>query len=200
MLHSRYLGYGMSKTRNLDTKNRLEELYTNAIRPQLMQKLALKNIMEVPKLSKIVINMGAKEAVSDSKILQVGEHVISAITGQKPIRTKVKESIAGFKIREGMDIGVMVTLRGKRMYAFLDRLISLALPKVRDFQGTSIKLDGRGNYNLGIKEWNIFPEAEAAGAAEKAHGLNITIQTTAKQDAHAFELLKSFGMPFRKTK
>lgn len=182
------------------TKNRFEQLYKEKIRPELKKNLALDNIMEVPKVSKIVINMGAKEAVSDSKILQIGENVISAISGQKPVRTSAKKSIAGFKIREGMDIGVMVTLRGKRMYAFLDKLINLALPKVRDFQGVPTKLDGRGNYNLGIKEWAIFPEAEAAGAGEKSHGLNITIQTTAEKDAHAFELLKSFGMPFRKTK
>lgn len=190
----------MSKAQKLGTQNRLDELYKKTLRSQLQQTLSLGNIMEVPKISKIVINMGAKEAVNDAKILQVGSAILGAVTGQLPVRTKARKSIAGFKIREGMDIGLMVTLRGKSMYAFLDKLINVALPKVRDFQGIPTKLDGRGNYNLGIKEWSIFPEAEAAGAGEKSHGLNITIQTTACKDAHAFELLKGFGMPFRKTK
>ncbi len=181
-------------------RTRLEELYTTSIRPSLKESLKIDNIMAVPGLSKIVINVGVKEAVGDSKAIQTVVNVIRAISGQEPVKTEVKKSIAGFKIREGMQIGVMVTLRGKKMYEFLDKLVNLSLPKVRDFQGVSTRLDGRGNYNLGIKEWNIFPEAEAAGAGEKMHGLNITFQTTATSDAHAFELLKSFGMPFRKNR
>jgi large subunit ribosomal protein L5 len=181
-------------------KNRLDELYSKTLRQQLQKQLALKNIMQTPKVEKIVVNLGAKEAVADSKILQIAVSVISAITGQMAVRRKARKSIAGFKIREGMDIGVMVTLRGKKMYAFLDKLINIALPKVRDFQGVPTKFDGRGNYNLGIKDWSVFPEAEAAGAGEKPHGLNITIQTSAINDEQGFELLKSFGMPFRKGK
>ena len=190
----------MKKVHQDSTQNRLEQLYKQSLRAELKKTLMLNNIMEVPKLSKIVLNVGAKEAVNDSKIIQVCETILGAISTQKPVRTKARKSIAGFKIREGMDLGVMVTLRGKHMYAFLDKLINLALPKVRDFQGVSTKLDGRGGYNLGIKDWAIFPEAEAAGAGERTHGLNITIQTSAKSDAHAFELLKSFGMPFKKGK
>ena len=188
----------MNKGRVLSEKSRLEELYTSTLRPQLKETLKLSNIMEVPKVSKVVVNVGVKEAVADSRVLQTVMQVVGAIAGQLPVKTIARKSIAGFKIREGMQIGVMVTLRGKKMYAFLDKLINLSLPKVRDFQGVSTKFDGRGNYNMGIKEWNIFPEAESAGASEKAYGLNITIQTTALTDAQGFELLKSFGMPFRK--
>ncbi len=181
-------------------KNRLDEKYKATIRPQLQEKLQLGNIMEVPKISKIILNVGVKEAVNDSRALQHAEQILRAISGQATVRTKARKSIAGFKIREGMQIGVMVTLRGASMYAFLDKLISLSLPKVRDFQGVSVKLDGRGGYNMGVKDWSIFPEAEGAGALERSSGLNITIQTNAKKDQHAFELLKSFGMPFKKTK
>ena len=188
----------MDKRSVLSEKPRLEQLYTTKLRPELKETLKLANIMQVPKVSKVVINVGVKEAVADSRILQTVVHVVGAITGQVPVKTKARKSIAGFKIREGMQIGVMVTLRGKKMYAFLDKLINLSLPKVRDFQGVTTKLDGRGNYNLGVKEWNIFPEAESAGASDKSYGLNITIQTTAITDAQGFELLKSFGMPFRK--
>ncbi|HBL98454.1 TPA: 50S ribosomal protein L5 [Candidatus Dependentiae bacterium] len=179
--------------------NRLKAFYETTARPNLQKTLGLENIMQVPKISKIVINMGVKEAVSDSKELQVVAKVLEAIAGQAPVKTAAKKSIAGFKIREGMNIGVCVTLRGPRMYTFLDKLISLSLPKVRDFQGIPSKLDGRGNYNLGIKEWNIFPEAESAGAGEKMHGLNITICTTAQSDEHGLALLKELGMPFTKT-
>lgn len=189
----------MKRTQQLGGgKNRLDEMYKSTIRPQLQEKLQLNNVMEVPKISKIVLNVGVKEAVNDSKALQNAEQVLRAIAGQAPVRTKARKSIAGFKIREGMQIGVMVTLRGENMYAFLDKLINVSLPKVRDFQGVSTKLDGRGGYNMGIKDWSIFPEAEGAGALEKSSGMNITIQTTAKKDMHGFELLKSFGMPFRK--
>jgi large subunit ribosomal protein L5 len=178
-------------------KSRLHELYVTQLRPQLKESLQLGNIMEVPKVTKVVINVGAKEAVADSRALQVIEQGIVAIAGQASVRTKARKSIAGFKIREGMALGVMVTLRQRKMYEFLDKLINLALPKVRDFQGVSIRFDGRGNYNLGIKEWSIFPESDLI-PGDKLYGMNITIQTTAKNDQHAFELLKSFGMPFRK--
>jgi large subunit ribosomal protein L5 len=177
---------------------RLDQLYKKTIRPQLKESLKLGNIMEVPQLSKIVLNVGVKEAVTDSRVLQTVIQVIGAIAGQTPVKTLARKSIAGFKIREGMPIGVTVTLRKRTMYEFLDKLINLALPKVRDFQGVPVALDGKGNYNLGIREWGIFPEADGAGVSEKAFGMNITIQTTARTDEQGFELLKSFGMPFRK--
>ena len=176
---------------------RLEELYNKEIRSQLKEKLSLKNVMEIPKISKIVVNVGVKEAVSDSKILQTVIKIVGKVTGQQPVRTISRKSIAGFKLREGMPIGVRVTLRKKSMYEFLDRFINLSLPKVRDFQGVPTKFDGRGSYNLGVKEWIIFPEVDY-DVADKLFGMNITIHTTAKEDLHGFELLKSFGMPFRK--
>lgn len=178
-------------------KARLEELYNSTVKPQLQKQLGLKNVMEVPKVSKVVINVGSKEAIGDSKVLQVIESALIEIAGQKPVRTIAKKSIAGFKLREGMPIGVMVTLRGRVMYEFLDRLISLALPEVKDFQGVPRKLDGRGNYNLGIKEWSVFPEVEYS-VGDKIRGMNVTIQTSAKNDEHGFALLESLGMPFRK--
>lgn len=179
------------------SKARLEEQYTNDFRSQLKKDLDLNNIMLVPKLEKIVLNVGVKDAVSDSKSLQKVEEVLQLISGQKPVRTKAKKSIAGFKLREGMPIGVKVTLRRKTMYEFLDRLINIALPKVRDFRGVPTKFDHRGNYNLGIKEWAIFPEVDYETAG-KMRGLNITIATTAEKDQHARALLEKFGMPFRK--
>jgi large subunit ribosomal protein L5 len=178
-------------------KARLEELYNTEIRSQLQKDLGLKNVMEVPKISKIVVNVGVKDAVKDSKVLKDVVDVISKITGQLPIKTEAKKSIAGFKLREGMPIGVCVTLRKQMMYEFLDRLINIALPEVRDFQGVNNKFDGRGNYNLGIKEWSIFPEVDFS-VGDKICGLNITIQTSAKNDEHGRELLKKFGMPFKK--
>lgn len=181
---------------NQKEKARLHQEYVAKIRPQLQKELKLDNVMQVPKLEKVVLNIGVKEAVADSRVLQTVLQMIGNITGQTPVKTFAKKSIAGFKIRQGMPIGVMVTLRKKKAYEFLDKLINLALPKVRDFQGVPTKLDGRGSYNLGIKEWNIFPEADTT--AEKVFGLNITIQTTAKNDEHGFALLKSFGMPFKK--
>lgn len=188
----------MKPRANVDVsdKSRLEQMYTQKVRPALKQSLALSNIMQVPRVEKVVVNIGVKEAVADSRILNTVMQTLDSITGQKSVRTLAKKSIAGFKIREGMPIGVRVTLRKRMMYEFLDKLINLALPKVRDFQGIPTKLDGRGNYNLGIKEWSIFPEADTT--AEKVFGLNITIHTSAGNDAHAFELLKSFGMPFSK--
>jgi large subunit ribosomal protein L5 len=179
-------------------KSRLEEHYNKNIRPGLQSKLGIENIMQVPKLAKIVLNVGVKDAVTDSKVLKSVSDVIARVAGQAPVRTVAKKSIAGFKIREGMPLGVMVTLRRNKMYDFLDKLINLALPNVRDFQGLSSKMDGRGNYNLGLKEWTIFPEAER-GSLENVYGLNITIHTTAGQDNYALELLKGFGMPFKKT-
>lgn len=179
--------------------SRLEELYVKDIRPQLQTKLGLTNIMEVPKIQKIVLNVGAgKEAVADSKVLQSIVDGLGKIAGQSPVKTLAKKSIAGFKLRKGMPIGVRVTLRKARMYEFLDRFINLALPKVRDFQGVPAKFDHRGNYNVGIKEWTIFPEISYE-VSEQIYGMNITICTTAKKDEHVHELLKSFGMPFRRT-
>ncbi len=177
-------------------KARLNKLYTENLRSDLQQTLGLKNVMEVPHITKIVVNVGVKEAVTDSRILQHVAKVVAAITGQLPVQTYAKKSIAGFKIREGMPLGVMVTLRKKRMYEFLDRLINIALPNVRDFRGVSSKLDRRGNYNLGIKEWTVFPEA-GSEVGNKVYGLNITICTSTDSDQHASTLLKSFNMPFR---
>jgi large subunit ribosomal protein L5 len=178
-------------------KARLEELYGATIKPQLQKKLSIKNVMEVPRITKIVLNVGVKDAISDSKAIQSVYDTLMKIAGQVPVRTYAKKSIAGFKLREGMPIGVKVTLRGQRMYEFLDRLINLALPKVRDFQGVPSKFDGRGNYNLGIKEWTIFPEVDY-DIGSKIHGLNVTIHTTAHNDERALALLESFGMPFRR--
>jgi len=165
------------------------------LRPQLLKSLNLANIYQVPRIEKVVINVGVKEAVADSRALNLVLQTIDNIAGQKSVKTVAKKSIAGFKIREDMPIGVMVTLRKGRMYSFLDKLINLALPRVRDFQGVSLKFDGHGNYNLGIKEWIIFPEADQN--IEKIHGMNITIQTSTQNDTHAFELLKGLGMPFK---
>lgn len=178
-------------------KARLEDIYLTKIRPELQSSLGLSNVMSVPKLSKIVINVGVKGSVADSKALQPVLDVVQRISGQRPVRTIAKKSIASFKLREGMPIGVKVTLRKRNMYEFLDKLINLALPKVRDFRGVTNKMDGRGSYNLGIKEWNIFPEL-GQDTNEKMHGLNITIHIQTKVDAHGHALLKSFGMPFRK--
>lgn len=178
-------------------KARLEELYIDTIRSKLKEELGLSNEMEIPKISKIVLNVGVRDAVSDNKVLKKITEVVGQIAGQTAVKTLARKSIAGFKLREGMPIGVKVTLRKKRMYEFLDRLINLALPKVRDFQGVPTKFDGNGNYNLGIKEWIIFPEIDYE-VTDKLYGMNITVQMQAKNDQHAFELLKSFGMPFRK--
>ena len=177
-------------------KSRLEDLYLNTIRPRLKKDLNLSNIMEVPKLEKIVLNVGVKEAVSDSRVINTVMQTIDNIAGQKSVKTLARKSISGFKIRQGMPIGIMVTLRRKRMYDFLDKLINIALPKVRDFQGVTNNFDGRGNYNLGIKEWIIFPEVDSN--LEKTFGFNITICISGKNDQYSYELLKSFGMPFKR--
>jgi large subunit ribosomal protein L5 len=180
-------------------KSRLAIKYNDEIRAKLQEQLALDNIMMVPKLLKIVLNVGVKEAVSDSKVLQETVDVLAKIAGQRCVKRLARKSIAGFKLREGMAIGAMVTLRGAMMYEFLDRFITLALPKVRDFQGLPTKLDGRGSYNIGIKDWTIFPEIDF-DLAKKAHGMNVTIQTSAQTDAHGLALLQAFSIPFVKSK
>ncbi len=180
-------------------KARLQELYEKQIRPELGKKLGLNNVMQVPRISKVVVNLGVKEAVADSKILQSVASITAQITGQKPKQTQAHKSVSAFKIREGMPLGVMVTLRKRAMYEFLDRLINLALPTVRDFQGVTDKFDGRGGYNLGIRDWTIFPEVDFS-VTDKGHGMNITIHTTAKNNEQGYELLKAFGMPFKKKK
>ena len=176
---------------------RLKEKYRNDIAPAIAKEFEIKNKMAIPKLEKIVINMGVGEAISNSKILDTVVDELTSITGQKPVITKAKKSIAAFKLREGMNIGSMVTLRGDRMYEFLDRLISVALPRVRDFRGISPKsFDGRGNYTLGIKEQLIFPEIDF-NKVDNNRGMNISIVTTAENDEQARSLLKAMGMPFR---
>ncbi len=178
--------------------SRLRELYKADAVPALMKHFGYKNVMAVPKLVKINVNMGLGEAISNAKVLDVAAEELAAITGQRPIVTKAKKSIAAFKLRQGMPIGVTVTLRGDRMYEFLDRLISIALPRVRDFRGISPRsFDGRGNFTLGLRDQLIFFEIDFA-KADKARGMNITIVTSAKNDDEAFELLRLMGMPFAK--
>ncbi|WP_243369577.1 50S ribosomal protein L5 [Geotalea sp. SG265] len=176
---------------------RLSELYNKELVPQLMKDFNYRNIMEVPKLEKIVINMGLGEAIQNVKILDSAVSELSLISGQKPVITKAKKSIAGFKLRQGMPIGCAVTLRREKMYEFLDRLINVSLPRVRDFKGISGKgFDGKGNYSLGVKEQLIFPEIDY-DKIDKIKGLNITIVTSAKNDEEGKALLKLMGMPFR---
>lgn len=177
---------------------RLREMYQNEIVDGMARKFGYKNVMQVPKLEKIVINMGIGEAKENSKVLDAAMAELAIISGQKPVTTKAKNSIANFKIREGMPIGCKVTLRGARMYEFLDRLVNLALPRVRDFRGVNPDaFDGRGNYALGIKEQLIFPEIEY-DKVDKVRGMDVIIVTTAVTDEEARELLAQFGMPFRK--
>lgn len=183
--------------RIIQTMARLKEKYRNDVAPALAKEFDITNPMAVPKIEKIIINMGLGEASSNSKILDVASEELKAITGQKPVVTKAKKSIAAFKLRQGMSIGTMVTLRGDMMYEFLDRLISVALPRVRDFRGISGKaFDGRGNYTLGIREQMIFPEIDF-NKVDKTRGMNISIVTTAVNDEQARSLLKAMGMPFR---
>ncbi|MBD8027270.1 50S ribosomal protein L5 [Ureibacillus sp. 179-F W5.1 NHS] len=178
--------------------SRLKEKYLNEVSPALMSKFEYKSVMQVPKVEKIVINMGVGDAVQNSKALDAAVEELSIITGQKPVVTRAKKSIAGFRLREGMPIGAKVTLRGERMYEFLDKLISIALPRVRDFRGVSKKaFDGRGNYTLGVKEQLIFPEIDY-DKVSKVRGMDIVIVTTANSDEEARELLTQFGMPFQK--
>jgi large subunit ribosomal protein L5 len=177
-------------------KARLRESYTGNVLPALLKEFNYGNVMAVPRLEKITINIGMGEATGNSKLIDVAVQELTTIAGQKPVVTKAKKSIAAFKLREGMSIGVMVTLRGDRMYEFLDRLVTVALPRVRDFRGVSPKsFDGRGNYTLGIKDQLIFPEIDY-NKVEKTRGMNITIQTTARTDAEGLALLKHLGMPF----
>ena len=178
--------------------NRLKEKYLNEVVPSLQNKYSYKSVMEVPKLEKIVINMGVGDATSNSKLIDAAVADLTEIAGQKPVVTKARKSIAGFKVREGQSIGCKVTLRGEAMYNFLDKLISIALPRVRDFRGVSEKaFDGRGNYTLGIKEQLIFSEIEYDNVV-KVRGMDIVLVTTAKSNEEAYDLLKELGMPFRK--
>jgi len=175
---------------------RLQELYSTAVLPALMQEFGYKNPMQAPRLEKIVVNMGVGEAVQDSKKAEAAANDLTAITGQHPVITKAKRSIATFKLRKGMPIGCKVTLRGQRMYEFLDRLITVALPRVRDFRGISGKsFDGRGNFALGLKEQIVFPEIDY-DRVDAVRGMDIVVVTTARSDAEAKALLKAFDMPF----
>jgi large subunit ribosomal protein L5 len=177
---------------------RLQTLYKKDIAPELMKKFSYKSIMQVPKIHKIVVNMGVGAAVADPKILEEAVRDLETVTGQKPSIRKAKKAISNFKLREGLNIGAMVTLRKERMYEFLDRLVNIALPRVRDFRGLSDKsFDGRGNYTLGVKEQIIFPEINV-DKITKVLGMDITIVTTAKSDNEAYELLQAFGVPFRR--
>ena len=177
---------------------RLKEKYNETIRQELVNKFNYSSIMQAPQIDKIVVNMGIGDAVQNAKVLDTAVEELSAITGQKPVITKAKKSIATFRLREGMPIGAKVTLRGERMYEFLDKLISVSLPRVRDFRGISKKaFDGRGNYTLGVKEQIIFPEIDY-DKVSKVRGMDIVIVTTANTDEEARELLTQFGMPFQK--
>ncbi|WP_046176558.1 50S ribosomal protein L5 [Domibacillus indicus] len=178
--------------------NRLKEKFQKEITPALMSKFNYTSVMQVPKIEKIVVNMGVGEAVQNAKVLDTAVEELTQITGQKPMVTRAKNSIAGFRLREGMPIGAKVTLRGERMYEFLDKLVSVSLPRVRDFRGVSKKaFDGRGNYTLGVKEQLIFPEIDY-DKVSKVRGMDIVIVTTANTDEEARELLTQIGMPFQK--
>ena len=178
--------------------SRLKDLYKDEIVDAMIKKFGYKNIMEVPKLDKVVINMGVGEAKENAKVLDSAVKDLETITGQKVVLTRAKNSVANFKIREGMPIGCKTTLRGEKMYDFMDRLVNLALPRVRDFRGVSAdSFDGRGNYALGVKEQLIFPEIEY-DKVEKVRGMDVIVVTTAKTDEEARELLRLFGMPFAK--
>jgi len=178
--------------------DRLEKKYKEEIKDTLMSELGLKNVMQVPKLEKIVINMGVGEAIANIKTLDSAVEQLTAVAGQKAVVTRAKKSISNFKLRQGMPIGCRVTLRGRRMYQFFDRLVNIALPRVRDFRGVSAKaFDGRGNYTLGIKDQLIFPEIDF-NTVDKSRGMNVCIVTTAEEDGKARALLNQLGMPFRK--
>jgi large subunit ribosomal protein L5 len=176
---------------------RLKQRYQSEVAPAIAKEFGIKNPMAVPRLDKIVVNMGMGEAIANSKVLDTAVEELKSIVGQKPVITRAKKSIASFKLRQGMPIGVMVTLRGERMYEFFDRLVSVALPRVRDFRGVSPKaFDGRGNYTIGIREQLIFPEIDF-NKVDKLRGMNISIVTTARDDDQARSLLRALGMPFR---
>jgi len=177
--------------------SRMRQYYTGEVVPTLRRQFNYRNVMQVPRMGKVVLNMGLGEAIQNSKMLDAGVEQLAIISGQKPVVTKAHKSIAAFKLREGMSIGVKVTLRGERMYDFFDRLVNVALPRVRDFRGvTDNAFDGRGNYTLGVEEQIIFPEIDY-DKVEKIKGLSITIVTTAQTDAEGKELLRLLGMPFR---
>ena len=177
--------------------SRLRERYEKDVAPALRKEFGYKNVMAVPKIEKIVVNMGLGEATQNAKIIDAGADEVARITGQKPVTTRAKKSIAQFKVRKGMPIGAMVTLRGERMWEFLDRLVSVALPRVRDFRGVSPRgFDGRGNYTLGLKDQLLFPEIDYM-KVDKARGMNISVVTTAKTDEESRKLLQLLGMPFR---
>lgn len=179
---------------------RLKEKYSKEIVPALKERFQYKSIMQVPKITKIVVNKGIGNAVADKKLVDIGVDELTTITGQKAVPTKAKNSISNFKLREGMPIGARVTLRGDRMYEFLDRLMTIALPRVRDFRGVNEKgFDGRGNYTLGVKEQIIFPEI-SIDKIKSISGMDITFVTTAQNDEESYELLKAFGMPFSNIK
>jgi large subunit ribosomal protein L5 len=177
---------------------RLKQIFKEKIVPELKQKLELKNTMEVPRILKITVNMGVGEAVADKKVMDAATADMAKITGQKPAVTKAKKSVATFKVRDGQAIGCKVTLRGDRMYEFLDRLVSIAIPRIRDFRGISTRsFDGRGNYSLGVKEQIIFPEIQY-DQIDQIRGMDITISTSARDDKHGRALLEAFNFPFRK--
>ncbi|AMN46524.1 50S ribosomal protein L5 [Steroidobacter denitrificans] len=179
-------------------KARLEQLYHDKVAPELKQSLGLANTMQVPKIAKITVNMGVGEAVADKKIMDNAVADLTRITGQKPLVTRARKSIATFKVRDGLPIGAKVTLRGRRMYEFLDRLVSIAMPRIRDFRGVSARsFDGQGNYNFGVKEQIIFPEI-AYDQIDAIRGMDITITTTARNDDEGRALLEAFNFPFRK--
>ena len=177
--------------------SRLKDRYTKDVAPALKKEFGYKNVMAIPKIEKVVVNMGLGEATQNAKIVDTGADEVTRITGQKPVVTRAKKSIAQFKVRKGMPIGAMVTLRGERMWEFLDRLVSIALPRVRDFRGVSPRgFDGRGNFTLGLKDQLIFPEIDYM-KVDKARGMNVSVVTTAKTDEEARKLLQFIGMPFR---
>jgi len=180
--------------------NRLRERYQKEIQPALKKELGLANVHQIPRIEKVVINAGVGRAVSDSKQLEAVSHTIAQVTGQAPVATVAKNSIAGFKLREGNKIGVMVTLRGERMYQFLDRLVSIVLPRIRDFRGISVTaFDGHGNYSIGINDQSVFPELSYEETANR-HGLQINIVTSAKTAAESRQLLEQMGFPFQRSK
>jgi large subunit ribosomal protein L5 len=189
---------GMGDRTGFDTMAaRLRDKYTTEVAPALGREFGYNNPMSIPRIVKVVINMGLGEAIANAKILDTAVNELGTITGQKPVVTKARKSIAAFKLREGMNIGTMVTLRGDRMYEFLDRFMNIALPRVRDFRGVSPKaFDGRGNYTIGLRDQLIFPEIDF-GKVDKARGMNVCIVTTAKTDEEARALLRQMGMPFR---
>ena len=177
--------------------SRLKERYLNEVVPGLRKEFGYKNIMAIPKLEKVVVNMGLGEATQNVKLIDAGADEIGRITGQRAVTTRAKKSIAAFKVRQGMPVGTMVTLRGERMYEFLDRLMNIALPRVRDFKGVSTKgFDGRGNYTLGLRDQLLFPEIDYM-KVDKARGMNVSVVTTARTDEEARRLLQLLGMPFR---